>query len=152
MQTIHSMYTTKNSFDRTLAGESSRRLSTLLGQQSEYHIQLLENGQPSERLTVPASAMRLLVDALSQISEGNAVTLMRIDSELSTQQAADLLNVSRPYLIRLLENGDIPFRKVGTHRRVRLDDVTAYKDKLDLQRLATLDELAEQAQKLDMGY
>jgi excisionase family DNA binding protein len=138
--------------EATLARETSRRLAALLGEQTEYRIQLLENGQPGQVLAVPAAAMRLLVHVLSEMANGNAVTVIPVHAELSTQQAADLLNVSRPFLVRLLEDGKIPFHKVGTHRRVRFSDLVDYKNRTDTQRLKALDELAEQSQRLDMGY
>jgi excisionase family DNA binding protein len=86
------------------------------------------------------------------MSKGNATTIMAVQAELSTQEAADLLNVSRPYVLELLENGEIPYRKVGTHRRIAASQLLDYKKKVDVQRLAALDELTAQAQELGMGY
>jgi len=143
---------TPNATEALLARETSHRLATLLGEQTEYQIQFVDDEQRSEPLTIPAAAMQLLAEALSEMANGNSVTLLPVQTELSTQQAADLLNVSRPYLVGLLEKGELPFHKVGTHRRLRLQDVLTHKQKVYAARLAVLDELAAEAQKLNMGY
>ncbi|MGK7956416.1 MAG: excisionase family DNA-binding protein [Crocosphaera sp.] len=93
-----------------------------------------------------------IADFLADHSKGNAITLVPIHAELTTQEAADILNVSRPYLIKLLESGEILFTKVGKHRRIRFEDIMNYKDNIDHKRMEALDELAAQAQELNMGY
>ena len=101
---------------------------------------------------IPTSALRLLLEVLTEIGQGNAVSIIPIHAELTTQEAADVLNVSRPFLVQLLEKGDMPFHKIGTHRRVRYQDVISYKKHIDIERRKALDELAAEAQELGMGY
>jgi excisionase family DNA binding protein len=103
-----------------------------------------------EKLDLPPSALKMLVVILGEFAKGRAVALSPIEVEVSTQRAADILNVSRPYLVQLLEAGEIPFRKVGTHRRVRLDDVLAYQAEMRAHRERMLDALAAQAQELGL--
>lgn len=103
-------------------------------------------------VTIPESALEFLVELLHQMSRGKAITLLPVDSELSTQQAADMLNVSRPHLVKLLEEGKIPFTKVGKHRRILTEDLMEYKEKKAQQRRDSLKKLTEEAQNLDVEY
>lgn len=139
--------------DIALARESGRVLSTVLQTRAEtQQIDLHDESGAVRTVRIPTSALRLLLDVLTEIGQGNAVSIIPIHAELTSQEAADVLNVSRPFLVQLLEKGYIPFHKIGTHRRVRYKDVMAYKERIDAQRRKALDELAAQAQDLNMGY
>jgi excisionase family DNA binding protein len=135
--------------EATLARESSRRLAAhLLAKRPRVRIQIVDNGETPETVAVPAAALRLLLHILTEMAEGNAVTLVPVHAELTTQQAADILNVSRPYVVKLLDEGKIPSRTVGKFRRVRLDDLVTYKKRDDDARAAVADRLAAEAQEL----
>jgi excisionase family DNA binding protein len=134
------------------ARKSSRKLASHLKAGHDMRLQVFTEGEPGELLALPESAFRLLQHALDEMAAGNAVTLVPVQAELTTQQAANLLSVSRPYLIKLLDQGRLPYSRVGSHRRVRLRDVLDYKRDTDSARMRALGELAEQAQELDMGY
>ena len=101
---------------------------------------------------IPVTAFRLLNSILTEMAKGNAVTLIPIHAELTTQQAADILKVSRPFLIEQLEKGNIPFRKIGTHRRVMFKDLMEFKRTMDHNRLEALEELSAIDQELGLGY
>jgi len=94
----------------------------------------------------------LLMDILEAMATGRGITIIPENAELTTVEAAEVLNVSRPFLIKLLDEGAIPHRKVGTHRRVRMEDVMNYKTKIDAEREAALDQLVVDAQEHEMGY
>lgn len=136
--------------DATEAGAARRVLASYLSNQSLHTLKLLLDDATT--VTIPAAAYKLLVEILAQMAEGNAVSIVPIKKEITTQEAADILNVSRPYFVKLLEDGKIPYRKVGTRRRVLTTDVLDYKNRIDTQRMQTLMELAAQAQELNMGY
>ena len=141
--------------DARLAQESGRQLAKLLGRKRKpktLSLRIATEEGREETVTIPFSAFRLFSEVLMEMGKGNAVSLLPIQAELTTQQAADLLNVSRPFLVEQLEQGIIPFRKVGTHRRLLLRDVMSYKRQIDTKRLKALEELAAQAQDLGMGY
>jgi excisionase family DNA binding protein len=135
--------------DRKIAAESSRQLAALIGTGEKAQLRLIEG---DEVITVPVSAMRMLVDILAHMAEGEAMVLIPQDAELTTQQAADFLNVSRPFFVKLLEAGKLDFHKVGSHRRVYFRDLIAYKQQSMGDRRKALDELTKQAQELNMGY
>lgn len=128
------------------ARESARRLS-LLG--NEGVRVRLEDGAEVE---LPATSVRVLLLALEHMAAGNAVSVVPVPPELSVRAAAELLGVSLRFLTTELDNGRVPSRMVGTHRRIALTDLIAYRDAMDARRHAALDALATQAQELGMGY
>jgi excisionase family DNA binding protein len=138
--------------ETVLARETSRLLASHVRTRQNLRIRIMDDEKAGDILSLPASAVRLLLDILTEMAQGNAITLIPVHAELTTQQAADLLNVSRPHLVSLLEDGKIPHRKVGTHRRVLFQDLMAYKKHIDHAREQVLDQLAEEAQELAMGY
>lgn len=103
-------------------------------------------------IKIPASVLGYLNTIIEHIAEGKGVHVIPSDIELSTQQAAEMLNVSRPYIVKLLEEGKIAFHKVGTHRRIKLKDMQAFQRAYEKKQDKALNELAKQAQELDMGY
>jgi excisionase family DNA binding protein len=137
--------------DAALAEETGRKLAAHLGRDAELSLEVRGKGA-NEELKLPPVALRLLVRVLAELGRGNAVTLTPLRAELTTQQAADLLNVSRPHVVKLLDEGAMPSRKVGSHRRVLLSDLLAYREAWHAKRHAALDELAALGQDLDMGY
>jgi excisionase family DNA binding protein len=132
-----------------VAQASSRLLAPFVRQADDIQVQVLGEGDEPV-VTLPAATFQLLLRILAETAEGNAVTVMPHHAELTTQQAADLLGVSRPHLVKLLEEGAMPFHKVGTHRRVQLKDVLLYRQGVDAQRRAALDELAALSQELNL--
>lgn len=135
-----------------LARASAAELSQLLdrfpdSKQSHVKIEIDE-----QDIILPVQALVLLRNLLDELARGNEVTIVPLDAELTTQQAADILNVSRPYLINLLERGELQFTKVGTHRRIQLMDLMAYKNVVKKRSSTAMDELVKIAQEANLGY
>ena len=132
--------------DSELAAAASRELARA----SKASISVrLEDGTD---LQLPKAVTPLLVNILTEMAQGNAVTLIPLHAELTTQEAANLLNISRPHLTKLLDRGDLPHHKVGTHRRIKFQDLENFRLKQESARRESLDELARQAQEEGMGY
>ena len=134
--------------DIELAREAGPRLANLAKKGQAVEVRVGKD----EPLVLPALSTKLLAEILALIGKGKGVAVFPLDAELTSQQAAEVLNVSRPYLVKLLDEGKLPHRKVGSRRRVLLCDVLAYKKQVTEARRKVLDELAAQAQELDMGY
>ena len=136
-----------------LARLSGKILSTLsIRRNSPQTLDFRDDCGEVHSVSLPGFVLQLLETILSEIAKGNAVSIIPVHAELTTQEAADILNVSRPFLVKLLEKKKIPFHKVGTHRRVYYGDLIHYKQQIDAKRRITLDELVAQAQEFGMGY
>jgi excisionase family DNA binding protein len=136
--------------DAAVAARAARRIKDYLANHPKDDLMdvLGETGD-DDALVVPRPAMVMLAQVLSLLAKGQGVQIMPDRAMLTTQQAADALNVSRPYLIKLLEAQEIPFEMVGTHRRVAFVDLLNYKRRDDQRRRAVLDQLAELSEELD---
>jgi excisionase family DNA binding protein len=133
--------------ETVLAKETGRVLARLR-KADPLSLRINDDGSPERTVKLPASAVRLLVRILEEMGRGNAVTVMPVRPELTTQEAADMLNISRPSLIQLLDEGKIECRRVGTHRRVRFEALMKYKRTADAARRAALAELAAYDQEI----
>lgn len=137
--------------DVELARASGQRLAPLARRGRPLTLRVRDAGE-EETIELPAGAVKLLQGILEDMASGRAVTIVPQNAELTTQQAADFLNVSRPFLVQLLEQKKLPFRLVGSHRRVRFEDVLRFKENIDTERRKVLDQLAAEGQELKMGY
>ncbi len=139
--------------EAALAKACSRELSTFL--KTKADTQTLSIGDPQSEhqvVQIPRQALRLLVDVLTELGEGNSVKLVPVHAELTTQEAADMLNVSRPTFIKMLDDEVMPYTRTGNRRKVKFTDVRDYLANLGAQRLAALEELSDLDQELGLGY
>ncbi len=138
--------------DRRLASESSQLMETVSTLLHDVRLQFLDADAPRNAISLPAPALRLLNEILKEMAKGNAVTLIPTNAMLTTQEAADIMNVSRPFFIGLLEAGKMPYQRLGSHRRILFKDLMDFKEKTDAARAEAMRQLTEEAQELDMGY
>jgi excisionase family DNA binding protein len=152
-RTAHANVTLPAEREVQAAVQGQRALAAFLATRDEtQQIEIFDAQNQAHRVELPTSALRLLVDILAEWADGNAVKVVPVHAELTTQEAADLLNVSRPHLVKLLEDGALAFHRTGKHRRVRFADLMQYKETRGRASEQAMAELAEQAQALDMGY
>jgi len=139
--------------EMVLAKMSSQELSAIVKTTgNSQQLQVLGKDGKSHQIEIPSSALKLLVEVLTQLGQGNSVNIIPVHAELTTQEAADMLNMSRPTFIKLLDNKEIPYSRKGNRRKVAFVDVMEYKNTQDSKRLEVLDELSTLDQELDMGY
>jgi len=135
------------------AAQGRRALAAYLSHgAATQNIQIVDARNQAHQIELPTTALRLLADVLAEMADGNAVQIVPVHAELTTQEAADLLNVSRPHLVKLLEDGEIPFYRTGKHRRVRLVDLMQYKEARMRVSEAAMAELTRLSQELGLGY
>lgn len=133
-----------------IAKHAAEVLSGYVGELENKELVKIRAEEGGPTIEVPLPAFRLLLEILRGLSIGDGVSVVRTHAELTTQEAADLLNVSRPYLIGLLEKEEIPCRRVGNRRKVRLIDLLSFQERDDQERKRVRDKLAEEAENLGL--
>jgi excisionase family DNA binding protein len=135
--------------ERKDALEASRVVARLTGRGAvRVEAVPIRDNEPPQTFILPAPAVQLLTDLLVHLGAGSPVTVIPEHAELTTQQAADFLNVSRPWIVTIIERNELPHRMVGTHRRVLFSDLRAYKDRMNASRRSALDKLVAEAQAM----
>ncbi|WP_198935503.1 helix-turn-helix domain-containing protein [Salinivibrio sp. ML323] len=147
------MTTLPSAEEITLAKLSSQALSAVIETNGEAQkIHVVDKSGQSHEVTIPSSALNMMIEVLTQLGHGNSVSITPIHAELTTQEGADMLNMSRPTFIKLLDANEIPYSRTGNRRKVAYADLMAYKNRLEEKRLAALAELSALDQEMGMGY
>ena len=138
--------------DTKIARTSSEALAPLLQENvgSEARIRFCTEGSQGAEITLPHSGVRILFSALQEMAKGHSVTLLPVDTELTTNQAAELMRISRPSLIKMLDENKLPYRKVGAHRRVRYEDVLHYLEIERARRRKVMEALVAETERLGL--
>lgn len=135
--------------EQEIALEASRAIARLAGRGAvRVEAVPLEDREPAQTFVLPAPAVKMLCEMLVHLGSGKPVSVIPDNAELTTGEAADFLNVSRPWIVQLIERGELPYRMVGTHRRILFSELRAYKARSKQAQLRALDELAAEAQVL----
>ena len=142
-------YAPPSAEDSEIARDATSKIVPFLRDRKQLALRAVEE-EHGESIVLPIAVVALLKEILEAIAAGNGITIIPQHAELTTLEAADILNVSRPYLIKLLESGKIRFRKVGTHRRIMMEDLMAYKEKSDRQSRMAMDELVTLSEELGL--
>lgn len=134
-----------------VAVRGQRELAAYLSTKMETQKITIQDADNNDRqIELPTSSLTLLMSILGELAVGNAVQVVPVHAELTTQEAANILNVSRPHLVKLLEDGKLPFHKTGRHRRVLFADLMKYKDQRDRESNKAMQELADLSQELGL--
>lgn len=140
-----------DSHESELAQRSQRELAAYLSTKLQtQRISIVGEDDKTHIIELPTSAMTMLVEVLGELAAGNAVQIVPVHAELTTQEAANILNVSRPHMVKILEEGKLPFHKIGRHRRVLFADLMEYKKRRENESLNAMQALADQAQDTGM--
>lgn len=139
--------------DVEIAAQGRRALAPCLSSKGKIRrVQVFDEGNQAHQMELPTLALHLLDEILAGLAKGSALTVVPVRAALTTQEAADLLNVSRPHLVKLLESGKLPFHRTGKHRRVMFVDLMQFRSARDRSSEQAMNDLSREAQELDMGY
>ena len=140
-------------YETELAIEARDKLITLINKKEKiYDLEIVKNQEGEKtKIRIPLSALEFFFEILKQMANGNAITIIPSHAQLTTQESANFLNVSRPFLIKLLNEGKIPYTKVGRHRRIKFDDILKFKNTFETESKKTREELTKEAQDLNLG-
>ncbi len=141
-----------NAKDKEMVRVAQRCIMASLDHSRAAVITLTTDTGKHPTVELPPSALKLIGQLLGAMSEGRPIVLMPTEQELTTVEAANLLNVSRPFVIKEMDSGRLPHRRVGSHRRIALEDVLAYAQKMRTTQASALDRMAENAHELGLDY